>query len=134
MNLSPQMPSDLRLVIHPTIFEMKAWFAQRCSSNPDIYLIAAASRLDVPPDQVMGWQRSLMKVTLMSAFFGGPRTRPVEPMSNSFSKYLTVLEQFRLAEDEECEQLLERLDFLYEQLTEAEREAIEARPTQTPVS
>ena len=70
MNLSPQMPSDLRLVIHPTTLEMEAWFAQRCSSNPDIYLIAAASRLGIQQSQVMARQRSLMKVTLMSAFYG----------------------------------------------------------------
>lgn len=70
MNLSPQMPSDLRLVIPATIEEMEVWWAQTTVSHHDIYLIAAASRLDVLPAQVMTWQRSLMKVTLMSAFYG----------------------------------------------------------------
>lgn len=45
------------------------------------------------------------------------------------SKYLNVLEQFRLSaggDEEEREQLLERLDFLYAAMTEDEREAVEA--------
>lgn len=83
MNQSPQMPSDLRLVIPPTILEMEAWFSQRWEYNPDIYLIAAASRLNVPQEQVMAWQRSLMKVTLMSTFYNDSGLDPEIPQKLS---------------------------------------------------
>lgn len=83
MNLSPQMPSDLRLVIPATSEEMYSWTAQREVSHHDIFLIAAASRLDVLPAQVMVWQRSLMKVTLMSALYGDDRSDTVEKQRQS---------------------------------------------------
>lgn len=75
MNLSPQMPSDLRLVIPATSEELEAWTSEINVSHPDIYLVAAASRLDVEPEQVTPRQRSLMKVTLMSAIYGDPQQR-----------------------------------------------------------
>lgn len=76
MNMSPKMPSDLRLVIPATTEEIEAWLAETNLSHEDIYLIAAASRLDILPAQVTCKQRSLMKVTLMAAFYPDADTYP----------------------------------------------------------
>lgn len=69
MNPSQKMPSDLRLVIPATVEELEVWRAETGAGQQDLYLVAAASRLDVRPNQVTQTQRSLMKVTLMSVIY-----------------------------------------------------------------
>jgi hypothetical protein len=69
MNLSHKMPSDLRLVVPATVEEIEVWMAETNISQQDLYRVAAASRLEVLPNQVTQTQRSLMKVTLMSTIY-----------------------------------------------------------------
>lgn len=67
--MSQKMPSDLRLVVPATPEEFNMWMAQSNMSHDDLYRVAAASRLEVLPDEVTTEQRSLVKVMLLSTFY-----------------------------------------------------------------